>query len=378
MGETAIVIDNGSGMIKAGVAGQEKPSTTFPPVVGHRRYYGIVCGGIGVKDNYVGYEVRSQLPSTLTLKYPIERGIITDWNGMEKIWNHIFSSELHVVPEECSVLLTDTPLNPVPKREKMTEVMFETFNVPGLYIEDQAVLSLYASGCNTGIVLDSGDGVTHSVPIINGRAVPNAALRLDLGGRDLTAHLTRIITEGGHSLANPVESESVRDIKEKMCYVALDYEQEYKVAQADSDNLGRSYELPDGRKITIVNERFRTPEALFQPQLAGVEGPGIHDMISGSISNFDPDVQVELYRNIVLAGGSTMFPGIDNRLTLELSGVAPSEVLVSDLPERQYSAWIGGSMLASLSTFRSTCWKYKEYDEIGPTIIHRSRGRQEK
>lgn len=369
--QTTCVIDNGSGVVKAGFSGEDAPRAIFPSIVGRPKNPGVIIG-VEAKDEYIGDEAQ-QKRGVLKISYPIAHGIVQDWDDMEKIWNHTFYVELRVSPDEHPVMLTEAPLNPKVNREKMTQIMFETFNVPCLYVAIQAVLSLYSAGRTTGIVCDAGDGVTHTVPIYEGFSIPHAVSRIQLAGRDLTTFMAKLLTERGYTFTSSAEMEIVRDIKEKTCFVATDYEQALKQAQ-DSSSMEMNYELPDGKVITIGSERFRCPEYLFKPlEMNGKELDSVQDLTYKSIQECDVDVRRELYQNIILSGGTTMFEGIGERLLREIENRAPKSISVKVIasPDRRYAVWRGGSTLTSLSTFASMWITKEDYDEHGASIVHR-------
>ena len=285
---------------------------------------------------------------------------------MEAVWYHCYFNELRVHSEEQPALLTETPLNPKASREKMTQIMFETFNVPYFYVGSQAVLSLYASGRTTGLVVNCGDGVAHIVPIYEGYSLPHAIMRMDICGRDLTTYMTELLTDVSGSRGREI----ARSIKEELCYVAYDFNDELK-AYNESSAREVNYTLPDGNIITIKSEQFRCPEALFEPTKYGRELPGIHEITFKSIMRCDDTLRQDLYGNIILSGGSTMFKGIKERLCKEVIALAPSEMRVKvNGPNERFSAWMGGSILSGLSSSQ-TMWITKdEYNECGPAIVH--------
>lgn len=358
-------------LLQAGFAGDDAPKVAFPSIVGRPKHQTAMVGTADA-EYFVGDEAQAKR-SVLTLKYPIEHSTVTNWEDMELLWRYTFEDQLRVNSEDHPVMLTEAPMNPKSNREHMTEIMFEKFNVPAMYISIQAVLSLYSSGRTTGIVLDSGDGVSHTVPIYEGYALYHAINRLDVAGRDLTNHMMSILSDRGYNFTTSAERETVRDMKEKLCYVALDYDSEMKKAESNPESCEVSYELPDGNIITIGNERFRAPEVLFQPSLLGKEALGIHQCVNKTILECDIDTRKELFNNIVLSGGTTMFPGIAKRLTKELNEVVnqATKVKVIAPAERKTSVWLGGAIMASLPSFQQIWISKGEYDESGPSIVHR-------
>jgi len=364
-----IVIDNGTGVIKAGFAGTEQPKLVFPAYVGRPKHLRVMAGA-AEGDIFVGHKAED-LRGILKLNYPSRTGVINDWRDMTHIWNYTYA-DLGVKKEEHPVLLTEAPLNPKGNRGKAAEIFFETFGVPALYISMQAVLSLYASGRTTGVVLDSGDGVTHAVPIYEGFAMRHAITRVDLAGRDVTQHLQLLLRKECLHLRTSAEFEIVRTIKEQSCYVAQNPTREEQL-EVDRNAERGMYVLPDGKQIRIGAARFRAPEVLFAPDLIGEECEGVHEVLMYSISKADMDLRRTLFGNIVLSGGSTLFKGFGERLLLEVKRIAPKDIKIkiSAPPERKYSTWLGGSILASLDTFRKMWITKREYEEDPSRVVHK-------
>merc|ERR1712194_108792 len=379
----AIIMDNGTGMMKCGLSGTDAPTVTFASCVGYPKNKAMMTGGN--KEYYVGEEAQ-QKRGILILKFPLEHGVITNWDDMEKIWAHTFDNELRVVvggetedDEDVSgVLLTEAPMNPRENRERMTQIMFETFNARRFYVAIQAVLSLYASGRTTGVVVDCGDGVSHTVPIYEGYSMPHAIQRINLAGRDLTDYICKILTESKINLHTSAERMSAMKIKEELCYVSMNFAEEV-------DNFAgkeKQFELPDMSIVTVHNQIIRCPELMFKPSMDGKEMMGLHELAKKTVDDCDLDVRKDLLCNIVMSGGTTMFPNMPERLQAEIEGLVAegAKVKVIAPPERMITVWLGGSILASLSTFgrmwiNSTSQPDANppivgYDDVGPRIVH--------
>lgn len=407
-----VVIDNGSGNLKAGFAGEDKPKAFGSAIIGRPKYQKVMAGSLisasdettnkSREETFIG-DVAQQNRGLLKLSYPIEHGIVNNWDDMERLWYHTYTHELKTNAEEHPLLITEAPLNPRTNRQKMCQILFELFNVPCIYISIQAVLSLYASGRTTGVVIDSGDGVSHIVPVYEGFSLPTSIKRMDIAGRDITENLSYNLRRmTGVSLQSSSELEIVRLMKEKCCFVSKDPLKDENLYSASAYNhylnsnsskesdLFSSYKLPDGHTIQLGAERFRSTEILFNPQLIGDESPGLHELASLAIAKTDLDLRPTLYQNLILSGGNTLLKNFGERLLVELKNQQQQQngssiwsssrnnnsydskmkIKIHAPPERKYSTWIGGSILAGLSTFKKMWVTSLEYME-DPEIIHR-------
>ncbi|XP_028460278.1 uncharacterized protein LOC114572744 isoform X2 [Perca flavescens] len=368
--KTPIVLDTGSGLMKAGFADQDLPNVIFPTIIGMPKYEEIMNGNLE-RETYIGHEAQ-HMRGVLALKHPIKNGIIRNWDEMEKIWHHTFQ-QLCVDPDDHPVLLTEAAMNPLANRQRMVEIMFECFNVPFTYVAMQAVLALYAAGRTTGVVFDSGDGVSHSVPVFEGYSLPHAVQRFPLAGVDVTMHLKKLMQEQGVCMRTTAEMEIVREMKEKCCFVAVDHKAELSPGGASCREM--HYTMPDGQIVTLCTERFRAPEILFKPELIGRDHYGMHESVFKSILSSDIDLRRCFLGNIVLSGGNTLLPGLPERLQAEIKALLPTamgeNVRVTSPKDRDFSVWRGGAVLAKLATFSSAWISLEEYEEHGPQIVFR-------
>lgn len=360
-----LVIDNGSNTIKAGFNKDETPRSVFRSVLG--RIKCIFDSGVRNKDVFVGNLVNENLHD---LTYPIERGIVKNWDAMEKIWHYAFKDELCVDTAEHPVLLTEPILNPKSNREKMVQLMFETFSVPSFYVTTQNVLSIYASGRTTGLSCNLGNEVSTVVPVYEGYSIPHSITSLNLGGLNISEYLQKLLNQKGHSFTTPDEKETIRRIKEECSYVALDYDSE--IQKAKSSECEIKYKISDRNVVTIGKERFCCTEILFKPHMNGFDYDGIDKVIFNSIKKCDIDIHKEMYANIIPSGCSAMFEGLPERLEKEVKCFAPATMKLKIVaPKSKYTAWIGGSILAGLDTFPLMVIRHDEYTDEGPRIIHR-------
>ena len=367
-GITAIIIDNGSGYFKAGFSGEEKPSTILPSIVGYPNFKDWMKV-VNKTEFFIGDKAKENR-GVLNYFNPIKRGTIIDWDNIEKIYKFILDDELRSKPKEHNIMITEPLMNPRKNREKLAQIMFETFNIPGLFFENTAVLNLFASGKFTGFSVDSGEGLTQYAPIFEGYLLTPGLMQVEFGGEDITNFLLKMLFDNGEKLSpynDNNEKKIVEDIKEKSCYVTLKFEDELKSCKPFN------YELPDGNQITLKEERIKCSEILFEPSIIGEKGNGLAKACYDLIQKCSIDVKKELYHSICLSGGNTMFNGFPERFEKEIKSLVPNsmkdEVKINATKERKFHQWIGGSIISSISTMDSKWITKNNYEENGLKII---------
>ena len=377
-----IVIDNGSGYIKAGYSNQSTPEICIPSVVGREilRYGEKVdieqikaekkkseqkklikqmikehyLKQIMVGDEIIGFR------SLLELTHPITEGVIVNEEDLSRLWEYTLTEKLQIQDlSDRRIIVTEAPLNPIENKQKIFEILFEKIGVGAVNIEPQAKCSLFAEGIDTGIVLDSGDGVTHCIPVSDGNILKYSIERMDIAGRHITEYLCRLLQKKGYAFNSSADFEFVRELKEKYCFVSNDIESDRKL-ERETSYYNSYHLLPDETRIRISDEKFEAPEILFNPYLIGKEYDGIPIMMMKSINNCPVDCRPGLYKNIILSGASTLFPGFASRVENEIKNLYKQTTLkhtkekkikisinVIDSPKRKYSVFIGASIIAN-------------------------------
>ncbi|KAG6520364.1 actin-related protein 3-like isoform X2 [Zingiber officinale] len=412
----AVVIDNGTGYTKVGLAGNVEPSFSIPTVVAVNEsflnqsdgrnmgnYLAQYNAGIMADlDYFIGEEALS-LPTSgvYNLSYPIQRSKVTNWDTMEKFWQQCIYNYLNCDPEDHYFLLTESPITSPEDREYMGEIMFETFNVPGLYIAVQPILALSA-GCSTdkpqmtGVVVDIGDGATHVVPVVDGYIIGSSIKSFPISGNDVTQIVLQLLQERGE-LIPPEDSLGIaRKVKEMYCYTSSDIVKEYIKHDKKPDKYIKKWAGVKPKtgvpfSFDVGYERFLGPEVFFHPEIYISDyGTPLSEIIDNCVQSAPIDTRRGLYKNVVLSGGSTMFKGFQKRLQKDLKKIVddrittsnarlgvdvksqPVEVNVVSHPIQRSAVWFGGSVVASLPEFYESCNTKEDYDEHGASICRTS------
>ena len=363
-----IIIDNGSCFIKSGFSNEDSPKSCLRNCIGYPKNKEIYY-----KDYYLGRQMKGQM-NALNLKYPIKDGIIDNWDDLEKNWEYIFKKELEVEPSEYNVILTQPLMNSKNEKEKMAQIMFENFDVSSLYLAYSVDLSFYSSNQESGLFVDLGASSIQMSAFLYYTPIPHKFERLYYGGNSITDYLFELFHHNCKMFYNDKNKSSVEDIKEKACYVALDYKNE--------DVEPFSYILPDNKEIFVNKERIQATEALFNPELILRENDltlGLHRTCNRIIEKFnDNDEKVEIYKCIYLSGGNSLFKGLKERLTKELEDLAGNpykklklvNVIISEYGK--FSVWMGGQILSNLSTFDKILTTKEMYEESGSSIVYKN------
>ncbi|KAJ1168885.1 hypothetical protein NDU88_000797 [Pleurodeles waltl] len=360
----AVVIDTGTGYTKAGFSSEDKPRSVLITKVGVSRSELVPVPGAPLF--HAGEE--GSYPEGIVMKRPLVHSVVVDWDAVEILWHYIFYCCLKMDPTTHPILVTDSPSSPPTNRELTAELLFECFGVPALHVAHTCVLALFSCGRTSGLVVDGGDGASLTCPVMDGYTLTHALHRMDITGETLTHHLKELLRWPQKS--SPHEEKLFREIKQKCCFVSMNFRKELQEGTSLME-----YQLPDGKRICLGTERFQCSEPLFQPHLLGFSEPGLHLMVLKSLQKVEPDCRLDIQRNILLCGGSSLFTGFAERMMKELNQLLPAEMEYDILaPEqkkrRWYAPWLGGSIASSLPVFQNLWIGKAEYEEKGPPCLH--------
>ena len=423
-GRDCIVCDIGSGLTKVGLASDYMPSVIVPTIVGrpvvrdHLKYSRHLVSEPStenipeeylvlrkpatdekpstslfqsVGELYVGSDARER-QSFLDLSRPVDKGIVRSWTDVEAIFEKLFSSmslnDRVLTPsnqrpkktsaatdsrscismDSKSVVITDSMSNSISGRLKIIEMMFETFSFDRFNLSPSAALTLASRGSTSGLVVDVGDTKTEIVPVVSGFVQKGSIRTSDLGGRTVTNRLMDLLKLGdsaNYRLDRDRDFYMMERAKENLCYVATDLGEERYLADTTA-LLSQQLTLPD-KTLVVNSERFMASEILFQPGFLGdFDRLGIPGLVTESIQTCAIDLRQSLFKSIVLSGGSSLIPGFTSRLRQELTTTSIGGIGIDDTPTRQFSAFIGGCVMAQTTVSDNGWWiDKKEYEERG-------------
>ena len=373
--QTPLIIDIGSGEIKAGFSGQERPKILFKNQLGEPKYKKILKtfnkDNTPSKDIYIGEKCDTCL-SALKLRNPIEHGIFKHSEDILPIFNHIFT-RLKLDSEEIKnhpILISESLLNPSKNRKNISSILFENFEISNIFFASQPILSLFATSNTTGTILESGEGVTQSCVIYEGYSIPFSFERYDYGGGDVTKYLYTILQNLGIYLDTSAEYQIVKDIKEQLCFACQS--DMIRNIKKESEFEKENYFLPDGNVIKLGEERILPPEILYNPELNGMEFPSFQKMIFNSINKVDMELRPKLYEAILLSGGNTSIKGTSNKLYSEFKQlINPNMKIKIHSPKNpNLLCWIGGNVVSGLEIFKKMWISKEEWEEKGEQIVH--------
>ena len=362
-----IVIDGGSGIIKAGYGGEEGPRSIFSSIVGIPKMPGLKVG-MELKERYCGDEAIKKF-EIMNFNQPIQQGEVSDWEKFETLMQYLLYDQMKVVPEEISILMVKAPLSNKLKRAKLAEILFETFNVKRLHLANSSMLGLFSYGKSSGLIIDSGFNITSTVPIYEGFPLTHASVKINFGGENISKNVLELIKNNIDKSYKEIKGRILADnIKETLSFVSLN-------GVDNEDNKEVTYELPDGKKVNLTNELFNINETLFNPSEDDVQNKGLKslkNMIVESMDKCESEIKDDIKENICLIGGTTLLHNFPEKLKNDISSPELTQLSnfnMQTLPERQFSSWIGGSIMTSLDHFSYLWVTKKEYDENGQVLV---------
>ena len=381
-----IIIDIGSGIIKAGISGQEAPKTIFPNYIGEPKYSKVLRSfskdNQEMKEQYIGKDCSKYL-GILKLRYPVKNGIFENEQDILTVFKYIYQN-LEINNEEIRehpILITESLLNPYSNREKIASALFENLSAPAIFFASQPILSLFSTSNTSGVILESGEGVTQSCVVYEGYSIPNSYIRNNYGGRDVTDYFQTLLKKQGYSFSTTSEFEIVKKIKEEICFTVVGSSSNNPLSNISNLELGNknksessnTYNLPDGNAIKIGEEKSLAPEILFNPSIIGSEHLSFQEMIVTSINKVDIDLRKNLFNNILISGGNTLFKGIQEKFHTEIKYLSPKnmKVRIHSPGNRLLSCWTGGNVISTLEIFKKMWVTKDDWGEKGnKSIIH--------